>query len=100
MGEKTVVSCPEIDQQIPVDLGKILQIDQSVLIVAWKVQVALERSADEALMVVRSGVEQVSKNFFFRPFTFGGTCRCVGIVQLHEQRLGLGYGAAEVGSDD
>src|SRR5882724_4700995 len=68
VGEKAIVAGPEIDQEIPVNLGKILQVHQRILVIAGKGEAALQRGADEALMVVGSRVEQVAEDFFFGPF--------------------------------
>ena len=99
VGEKTVVCGPEIDEEIPVNFGEVLQIDERILIVAGKGQAALQSSADKALMVVRGRVEQVAEDFLFGPLPFARARGCVGVVQLHEQRFGLGHGTAEVGGN-
>lgn len=99
MGEKAVVRGPEIDEEIPVDLGKILKIDQRVLVIAGKGEAALQRSANKALMIVRGRVQKVAKDFFLRPLPLAGARGCVGVVEFHQQRFGLGHGAAEVRSD-
>src|ERR1051326_6937993 len=70
MSEKAVVSGPEINQEIPIHIGKALEIDQGVLVIAGKGERALERGADKTLMVVGSRVQQVAENFFFGPFVF------------------------------
>src|SRR5882724_2902663 len=99
VGEKAIVAGPEIDQEIPVNLGKILQVHQRILVIAGKGEAALQRGADEALMVVGSRVEQVAEDFFFGPFVRAWTRGGVGVIELQQQRFGLGHGAAKIGSD-
>jgi hypothetical protein len=53
VSQKAIVRGPEIDQEVPVDFGKILQIDQRILFVPGKCEAALQRGADKSLMVVR-----------------------------------------------
>jgi len=99
MGEKSIVRSPEIDQKIPINFGEILQIDERVLFVARKGKAALQRGSDKALMIVGSRVKQVAKDFLLGPLPLSRTHRCVGVIELRQQRFGLGHGAAKVGGD-
>src|SRR5215467_1979162 len=99
MDKKAVVGGPEVDQEIPVNVAEALEIDQPGLVISRKGEAALQRGANEALVIVGGRVQQVAEDLLPGPFLFAGTGGGVGVIQLEEQRLGLGHGAAEVGSD-
>src|SRR5262249_28695794 len=99
MGEEAIVGGPEVHQEIPVNVAEALEIDQPGLIIAREGEAALQGGAHEALMVVGGRVKQMAEDLFPGPLLFTGTGGGVGVVQLEKQRLGLGHGAAEIGSD-
>jgi hypothetical protein len=60
--EMQVIPAPEIDQVRPEFVVIFLRVDPLVAVVTWKREIVSELGADEALMIIRGGVDQVTEN--------------------------------------
>src|SRR5215204_2481750 len=80
--EMEIVEAPEVNEQRPRLVCVSLRAHPLLLRVAVEDEVFLELRADEALVVVRGGVDEVTHYLLRRPLPFGGTRR--------GQRLGDG----------
>lgn len=88
MGEVPIVGGPQVDEFLPVSAAVVLAADPLVLFVLGKGESLGELGANEALVIVRRGVDQVPDNFLDRPPIRRGLCRHDVIRQSSKSRLG------------
>src|SRR5580704_17314713 len=67
VGEVTIVSRPQRDQHFPIGLVRGLEAYVSVLVVWREVQRRLQGGADESLVIVGRGVDQMPEKLLARP---------------------------------
>src|SRR5579863_10039127 len=96
MREEAVVSEPEIEKLGRGQIAKALELDESILRISRKGELALQCGADKALMIVRSRVEKVADDFFARPLFGRAGNSGFRFTEFAQQRLGLAQDIAQV----
>jgi hypothetical protein len=67
VGEMEVVAAPEFEEVVPVEFVVVLRGDPLVLLVGGEDEFVGELAADETLVVVGGGVDEVAEDFFDGP---------------------------------
>src|ERR1044072_7801715 len=94
--EVQVVELPEVDEERPRLLSIGLHAHPVLLRVAFKDEVFLELRADEALVVVRSGVYEMTERLLRRPLAFRERPPTLGLRHRQHTRRRLFECAYEV----
>ena len=87
MRQIPVVTGPKCDQSRPGHFLNVLHADATLLIVAWKLEGALESGANKTLMVVGSRVNQMPHHLFPGPTARTNRCAAIGFADLKEPGL-------------
>lgn len=88
VGEIEVVTLPERDEERPRGVLDSLDAHAAVLFVTGKVERALQGGADEPLVIVRRGIDEVADHLFSRPAAFQDWRGGIGVRNLCKNRLG------------